>query len=408
MAESSPDVLTTPRTFQCVADGNYRLDLPVLGLTFHAGHCRRQWGALVADVSVRSTQGGRSIDGLLAAESMDLSKRADRSRLAAFLAVRGGRRLDWVGAVELLCVSVMEADRRGSPILRLSEAPLPDGDRVYDVLGVPILQAHPTILFGKGGDGKSLLALYIAGTLAQRGVSTLYADWEFDPSEHRLRLTQMFGQGHEPGLLHYVRCQGPLTAEAPRLAEWMATHHCRYLVCDSIAFGVEGPPDKAEAASAYYRALRSLNVGSLLLAHTTKGSGDAQKESEERPFGSVFWTNGARSVWYLKRAESSEPRSMTVGLYHRKTNTGPLLPARGIRLAFSDEAVRLSAVPLTESAELEAKLPLWQRMRTELDKGPMVVSALAELLDVTPAVVIRTAKSHTGIFDKVGDLVRGL
>ena len=76
-------------------------------------------------------------------------------------------------------------------------------------------------------------------------------------------------------------------------------------------------------ATSYANYVRSLGVGSLHLAHMTKG-GDAAKM---KPFGSVFWHSSARSSWYFEaeRSKSGLDFDTTdLTLFHRKTNFGPL------------------------------------------------------------------------------------
>ena len=408
--------LASSRTFVKVSEGSYRLDLPALGVTGFATHVRRNFGALVADVTIRTTlAGAKTMDGVLASEAMDLSRRGDRGRLAAFLAQRSGAAdIDWVGVVEVLCVSVLDADRVGDDAVVLKQVAMPDPDTTWDVLGIPLLQHHPTIIFGTGGEGKSLFALNAAGLLGQRGVSVLYADWEFDKGDHKTRLRQLFGDD-EPGNVIYVRCQAPLVEEVQRLAQILAEYHCRYLVCDSIVFGVSGPPEKAEAASAYYRALRSLKVGSLLVAHTTKGYGDDQAASEEKPFGSVFWTNGCRSMWFLKREHEVDDQRdyFDVALYHRKSNVGRKLSARGLRVTMRPSAtmpgvvdrIIMAPIEVAQNEELAARLPTWQRIRQALSRGPQPLSVLAETLETPEGTVRKAVARQTGMFQRQGDLV---
>ena len=77
-------------------------------------------------------------------------------------------------------------------------------------------------------------------------------------------------------------------------------------------------PETADAAQRYFRALRQLRVGSLNLAHITKGEGN-----DKRPFGSTFWFNGARSVWFAQREESaSRSNAIDIGLFDRNNNLG--------------------------------------------------------------------------------------
>src|SRR5437764_9155580 len=99
---------------------------------------------------------------------------------------------------------------------------------------------------------------------------------------------------------YYTRCDRPLTAEAERVARLRAEYDAAYIVCDSVAFASDGPPEAAETAQRYFQCIRRIGVGSLHLAHTNKS-----EDSDKKPFGSAFWHNGARATWNVKL--SSEP-----------------------------------------------------------------------------------------------------
>ena len=73
--------------------------------------------------------------------------------------------------------------------------------------------------------------------------------------------------------VRYIRCDRPLVHEVDRLRRWIRDHHLEYVVLDSVAFGTDGPPEAAESAMAYMRAVRQLGIGARLIAHITK-SGD--------------------------------------------------------------------------------------------------------------------------------------
>ena len=112
-----------------------------------------------------------------------------------------------------------------------------------------LLTRHPVILFGDGGTGKSMVALHAGGQLARRGIRVMLADWEFDGREHRERLGRLFGSDM-PDIL-YARCDRPLVFEADRLRRIVTAEQVQYVILDSVAFASNGPPESAEAASAY-------------------------------------------------------------------------------------------------------------------------------------------------------------
>jgi len=182
--------------------------------------------------------------------------------------------------------------------------------------------------------------------------------------------------------LHYVRCAGPLVAEMARLQKHIVTHQIQYIVCDSIAFAVPGRPEDAENASAYFRAVRYLGIGSLHLAHTTK----SHEHGEDKPFGSVFWSNGARSVWLVKRNGDQGDGSnvVEVALSHKKSNTGRRLSTFGLRLSFSPDRTRVDRFDVADSVDLAGSLPLWQRVKSLVSTRPMTVDEIGRELSAKP------------------------
>ena len=108
------------------------------------------------------------------------------------------------------------------------------------ICGFPILPKHPSILFGDGGTGKSTIALYLAGELEKRGISTLYLDWELDEHDHRHQLERLFGPDMPD--VKYHRCERPLSIEVEGLTEKICTTGVEFVICDSVAFACDGPP----------------------------------------------------------------------------------------------------------------------------------------------------------------------
>ena len=298
--------------------------------------------------------------------------------------------VDWSTAVETLCQRTIAAERAGAPAVLLRDVPKSAPDATLTIHGLPILREQPLMLFGDGGCGKSTLADAIAGELVKRGIPTLYSDWETSAADHRERLEALFGE-QMPAVL-YCRCEWPLTHEADRLRRLVLTHNIGYVVLDSVAFGCDGPPEAAESASAYFRALRRLRVGALLVAHVTKA-----ETGDQRPFGSAFWHNGARSTWFARRSEADgDSGEMTLGLFHRKCNAGPLLPARGLRFTFTEGRIDIHQTDLAAAEDFAAQIPLWQRMERALRGGPLTLAALADELDAKPETLKKTVDRSKG------------
>jgi hypothetical protein len=207
-----------------------------------------------------------------------------------------------------------------------------------------------------------------------------YLDWEMDGPEHRDRLLRLAGEPL-PGVL-YVPCSRPLADDVDRLRRIVDRHELVYLIVDSVALACDGPPEAAEVAVRFFGALRELGLGSLLVAHVNR-AGDT-----DRPFGSAFWHNGARSTWYAK-LEAELGGAMTVGLFHKKANIGPRSAPLGFRVEWGDR-ITLERTDLRDIPDLATHIPLAYRLADALRTGARTVAALAAETGADVETVRRT------------------
>jgi hypothetical protein len=372
----------------------YQLEIAAAGTVLRVERLRRERGELIGELTVScALPGTRSPNGILSVADFNLSSaraRTDRGRL---LAERSQAPMDWSGLLEELCQYVIVAERTGQPAILLRDIPRPnvDDDDLEVDAGIRLLRRHPVTLFGDGGDAKSYIGLYWSTRLAEAGLRVGYADWEFSGEDHRDRLERLCGPDMPE--LWYIRCERPLVAEVDRLRRIVREERLDYLVCDSVAFASDGPPEAAEVAGAYFRALRRIGVGSLHIAHTTKAA-----DGDAKPFGSTFWHNGSRSTWYIKRGEStsSDRSRLTLGLFNRKSNVGPLAPAVGYAVTFGPDRTTFVRTDLADTPDLAERLPVWQRMAHLLRAGSLTMVQVAGELDVPLNTIVQTTKRHEG------------
>ena len=128
-------------------------------------------------------------------------------------------KLDWTGLLEELAQRVLEAEREGEPDELLNEGPPSEPAAILDVAGLKLPARHPSILFGDGDSGKSMLLLWVLGNLRQRGLKVGLADWELTADDHRQRLREMFPENTPD--VRYLRCARPIVHEADRLRRWV-------------------------------------------------------------------------------------------------------------------------------------------------------------------------------------------
>lgn len=387
------------RTFTASADG-YQLRIGPGLIVFRVDRLRRSGGELNGELEVRcSVPGARTTDdvGSLSIANFNLSSLRARTERAKVLKDRSRLDADWEMLIEDLCQRVLGAERAGAPAVHLRDVARPEADAFVDVDGIRILTKHPLILFGDGGTGKSLIALHVAGELARQGKRVLFADWELDGGDHRDRLERLFGL-EMPDVL-YARCDRPLVHEADRLRRVVADEGVDYLVCDSVAFACDGAPESAEIAANYFRAVRSCCVGSLHVAHVNKS-----EFGDQKPFGSAYWHNGARSTWFVQKAgDDAGTGVLTVGLYNRKANMGPLRPGVGLELSFDRERTHVRRVDPAQVDDLAAKLPTWQKIRSLLRNGPLTMADLCSEVGGNSESVRKAVSRGTKWFTKLDD-----
>jgi len=222
-----------------------------------------------------------------------------------------------------------------------------------------------------------------------------FFDWELAGEDHRARLRKLFGQ--DMPLVWYLRCERPLVYEVDRLCRAVRDNDIEFAFYDSVAFACDGPPESAEIASRYFRAVRQIGGGSNHIAHITKSDSGDQK-----PFGSTFWHNGARSTYFVKAVdESADHSSLEIGIFNRKANLGPLSRPTGFRIRFESDRTWFAKSDPADVPELAEKMTIRQRMVRLLRGGAMPPEELAEVMQADPESVRRTVRRHRGIFTLV-------
>lgn len=371
--------------FYRISDSYFILECEAEGMHLHAQRViRNKYGELRCTLEVRSGLAGTPLVDeqqliLNRYDNVNLSAPGTRKTLAADLA-RSARtkstQINWHGLLDTLAFRVSAAEQTGEPAVLLSRVERPTADPVFDIDGFRLLRHHPTIVFGDGGSMKSYLALYWAGRLREMGVRVAMFDWELDAGDHKGRSVRLFGP-NGPELV-YVRCARPLVYEIDRLVQIKHEHQIEFVICDSIAFACHGKPEDAEIASGYFRAIRQLGIGSLHLAHITKG-----ENGDQRPFGSTFWHNGARCTWFAKSEgvdETGGGRTRTIGLFNRKVNMGAPMGSVAFQFTFEADRTSVKRVEPATVESLAAEVPLWQRVKQIVRTNPMGFADLAEEL----------------------------
>lgn len=386
---------TAPHQFEQVTEGQFRLTIPNTAVVLEVDRLRRDRHELVGELCVRCTLPGvPTYDGALSIADFNLSSARARSDRASLLNKRSntGIEIDWLGHLEEFCQRVLAAERMGQPAVDLRQLERPNPDDILCVEGIRLPRRHPAIIFGDGGAAKSYTGLYLAGCLVQQGLNVALFDWELAGEDHRDRLERLFGPIMP--LIQYARCEKPLVYEADRLRRIVRDGKIDYAIFDSIVFACDGPPESAEIAGRYFRAVRQIGAGSLHIAHITKGEG-----GEDKPFGSVFWHNGARATWFAKIADSSpDGQTLSLGLFQKKSNLGGLSQPTGFQIYFGTDRTYFKRRDPAENPELAANMTVKQRMVALLRQGAMTPDNIATEIEAKLDTVEKTVRRHKQLF----------
>lgn len=386
-----------PGNIRKIGEDRYFMSVTGVPIEFDLERTRRERGELIGELHVRTElSGARTFQGTLSAGTFNVSNpsgRYTRARMLADAARTKPGQIDWAYLLEAFCIQVLEAERLGSPAIDLRQVALPDPDDHHSIDGLVLPKRQASMIYADAATAKSLLALNYLGRLAAGGERVGFFDFELEAPDQRVRYQQLFGDPEHGPEITYVRCSRPLIHEADGIKRVIFENRLTYGVIDSVAFASGGKPEDAEQTLAYFRVLRSFGIGTLNLAHVPKTA----ETGFERPFGSQFWYNGVRSLWF-GAAQATGTDRLVVGLYHRKNNLGRLYPAVAFQLDFEASHTVVSRCNLAAVQELAERLPIWQRMKTALTAGPKTLAALAADLGRTVDTLDRTVRRKNGLF----------
>lgn len=357
----------------------FRLRFPGVLLTLEADRLRwERGGELVGLLTVRlDLNGVPEVQGIAEASTLNFSSLSARSQRATLLSkLTDTPHYPWQHILQVFCLRVFQSVDEGEPALELRDVSAEQAaDTAETVLGLPILRYDPQMLVAKGGEGKSLLLLKILGDLAHRGYRVGMVDSEWNPFVHRDRLGQLFGD--DLPSVSYLQIHRSLVTEVDRVRRFCYEHGLDFVGLDSVGMGAEGSLEYSEGANAYHRAVRSLGrLGKILISHTKH---DAADNSHKRPYGSPYWMNGCRSVWFLKSAPLA-PNKYELALENIKVNVKKA-PTVALHVTFGDR-ITFEQIGTTDLVQLADSVPIRERIAQVLKRrGSMTLDDIAEELD---------------------------
>lgn len=279
-------------------------------------------------------------------QRINLLSQSARAGLERALGMQFGKDgINWTTAISTAYSRVratfLEMDRA------LQIGALPEMSRPTFLVDTILPEGQPTIVFGDGSSGKTMISYALGLSVALGGDfcglpvkqgGVLILDYETNGATARFRFRRLLtGMALDPDLLteipvHYVPAMGiPLPDQVDALERTIRAKGISLLIIDSAGAACPGKPEDSVAALAYFNALNRLNVTSLTIAHVNRG--DAATSSY-RPFGSTFWHNMARRTWFVRRDTEEESDEVDVGLICRKVNDGRMPKPLAYRMTF--------------------------------------------------------------------------
>ena len=371
-----------------------------------------------AEVSIAASENGGTPQVIKWAQ-LNLKADQTRERLAKRLSERWPGP-DWDILLEQFCYRVLVELRRGEPVEEIVAGEGYEGQPPSFLLSPIILENDPTMLYARGGVGKSWAALVLALTLQlpwrnnplnlrppDHVTNVLYLDYEDSKRTFQNRLAKLaIGCGVGMGVVQYRRCSQPFADEVDTIATICKDRQVGCIIIDSVGMATSDSMELADkrSASTLARACRFVNLPTVWVHHTRKGG--VMPGEERSSFGSVYFENEARSVFYLEAEEGGDGDTIDLVWNHKKINNGRRLQPFAWRFTFDDE--RRTVTPsLVDVATLESarkNLPLYAQVWAMLD-APMTVKAIAEELDHKEGAIRSLLnKYRSKKFMAVGDL----
>lgn len=281
--------------------------------------------------------------------SLNLLSGTTRKALARLLTDRmtDRRVVNWELVLEAVSTLTIRAHRAGVPAVDAFHRQV--SPQAQDLLPGFLPAGKPSILFAKGGSGKSLLAAAVTlsvttgasllpGKRPSRTGPVVVLDYEDDVDEWTGRL-QALARGMQcpdppRGSVLHQHMAAPLHHDADALAARCTREGVALVIVDSIAPAAGGELIDPNAAAQYFAALRRTHTTTLSIGHVNKVDARDTEGGAKSVYGGVWWENWARSAWELRRTDDAD---FSVALYQRKTNRGRR-PPFGIRWEFTGNA----------------------------------------------------------------------
>jgi hypothetical protein len=365
-------------------NGLYRLEYPGEDITIEVDRISEHGDETRGQLTVLSTSNSLVVSQF----NHNFGSLAAREKAAKHLA--GSLDIEWKPILEMASYEILKDLRQGEPVKMVGNQPM--GERPKYLSHPLLLARQPNLIYGTWGTAKTTIAIK---TALEAGVNTLHLDYEwFDDEVNDLIRRLKDGMGLDPDLeIAYRFCSLPLADDIAAIQKMGLETQAELVIVDSVGAACGGDPMDPGVVLRYFSALRSLRVTTLSLDHVAKEA--------RGPFGSVYKMNSARNAWEVVGG-TRDDNTLTIGLHHRKVNSGPLLKPIGYQFTYTPGSIIPKKIDVRTIPEILAGMGLADQIEAALLRGALTAAELAEELGTTPGTVSVTLSRHKERFVSTG------
>ena len=318
-----------------------------------------------------------------------------RRTLAQNLAEDYADLTNWKETLEQLCVKMLEKLQEGEPTVEILSGD--DAEPPPPLLPPFLIEGQPTIIYGERGASKTNFALLLAAMLQDEGLANefehigprarpaevLFLDYESDLKTIRFLLSRIQrGMGTPQLGIHYRRRAFPLSDDIEQVKLILERTGAGLIIIDSLGMAAGGDLNATEPALRFWAAQRTLNMTTLIMAHTAKNTEDKRKTV----YGNAYYENESKVIWEIRKSQEQDSSEMDIALFHRKSAPfqGYHKPI-GLHFVYQGEGMNERLVVTPGRPQTVSDFLGLLSVRTQilelLKSGPKTAENLAEMID---------------------------
>ena len=375
--------------------GDVEIVWPDNGVTIAFTQIYRTKERLACQIQV-STYNSGVLLGPVAFDMVSMSRRKE-----AVMMLKDRQAEDWSAILDVACRIARDAQDDTSEFIDLREGATQKSISPW-LIDNFLAEGKPTIIYGDGGTGKSMMGVAVAMSIAgmvkvidglnpNTTGNVLYLDWETDEQEIKTRMDFIANGINEKGAysynlergdfpVEYMRCTAPLVSLQPKISKKIEEMGCPLVIVDSLIPSLDGDANDSITATRLMNTLRSFGTASLIISHVSK---------EGKMFGSQFWKNMARNVWRVEKQQDLGQAYLDLSMVQEKSNNSGLSKPVGLRMNIENETASFTKLAIADfNVALAKSVPIKTRIIAELRTGAaQTVKDLADTLQETPSAV---------------------